>query len=226
MDLPGGPTKDEILAISLFKLGLQKDDVFADIGCGTGRFRSLPLPGSGRYTQSNRRDEAVECARTEVGRSGLSNIDIIHGEAVDFLRSAGRIDVAFVGGSRQLEEVLTLLKSLGARTIVVNAVMLETVTTAVKTMQELGIFKEAVHAGIRDQIPSGRESCSSPRPGVYHCGGCKPVLIGLGLGPGEPELLTIRAVRLLQEADGSLCRGGSHITSSAPIAMQRSLTFP
>ncbi len=167
MDLPGGPTKDEILAISLFKLGLQKDDVFADIGCGTGKVSISAASRVRKVYAIDRRDEAVECARTEVGRSGLSNIDIIHGEAVDFLRSAGRIDVAFVGGSRQLEEVLTLLKSLGARTIVVNAVMLETVTTAVKTMQELGIFKEAVHAGISRSYPIGQGIMFKPLDPVY-----------------------------------------------------------
>ncbi len=33
----GGPTQDEIMAISLFKMGLQREDTVLDIGCGTGK---------------------------------------------------------------------------------------------------------------------------------------------------------------------------------------------
>jgi cobalt-precorrin-6B (C15)-methyltransferase len=167
MDLPGGPTKDEIMAISLFKLGLQKDDVFADIGCGTGKVSISAAPSVRKVYAIDRRKEAVECARAEVQKSGLTNIELFHGEAGNFLRSAGQVDVAFVGGSRQLAEVLSLLKSLGTRTIVVNAVMLETVTTAVKTMQELGIFKEAVHVGVSRSYPIGKGIMFKPLDPVY-----------------------------------------------------------
>ena len=35
--LPGGPTQDEIMAVSLFKLGLLSTDTVLEIGCGTGK---------------------------------------------------------------------------------------------------------------------------------------------------------------------------------------------
>jgi len=35
MSLSGGPTQDEILAISLSKLSPNKNEIMADIGCGT-----------------------------------------------------------------------------------------------------------------------------------------------------------------------------------------------
>ena len=36
ISVTGGPTKPEIIAVSLFKLNLSDGDVFADVGCGTG----------------------------------------------------------------------------------------------------------------------------------------------------------------------------------------------
>ena len=43
--LAGGPTQDEILAVSLFKLDLRNTDTVLEIGCGTGKVSVAAAPG-------------------------------------------------------------------------------------------------------------------------------------------------------------------------------------
>jgi len=52
------------------------------------------------------------------------------------------------------------------------------------------------------------------------------MLIGLGLGPGDPELLTLRAVRLLRDADAVFVPGGIARRLVAPYREAEVLPFP
>jgi precorrin-2/cobalt-factor-2 C20-methyltransferase len=52
------------------------------------------------------------------------------------------------------------------------------------------------------------------------------MLIGLGLGPGDPELLTLRAVRILREADAVFVPGEIAQKLVAPYREAEVLSFP
>ncbi|WAI01739.1 precorrin-6Y C5,15-methyltransferase (decarboxylating) subunit CbiT [Methanogenium organophilum] len=145
MRLKGGPTQDEVMAVSLFKLGIQDGDVMADVGCGTGKI-SIQASGICCHIYAiDRRAEAIDYAKREIENAGAENITLLHGDAVHALDEIGALDCAFIGGSGNIETVLDKLAEKVSGRIVVNAVLLDTVSRAVAKMKELGIFVEVVH---------------------------------------------------------------------------------
>lgn len=142
--LVGGPTQDEIMAVSLFKLGLRNTDTVLEIGCGTGKVSIAAAHQVSRVFAVDIRPEAIAVAREAAQKSSMPNIEFFCTDAVDFLASDRIYDCAFVGGTRHLAQILPVLAKKVRRTVVINAVLLSTVARAVTLMQELGIFCEAV----------------------------------------------------------------------------------
>lgn len=144
MHLKGGPTQDEIMAISLSKLNLKKGDIMADIGCGTGKVSLEAASCAGKVIAIERRMEAVVYACEAFRRAGATNIELREGNATEILPSIDYLDCAFVGGSGNIESVLKLLSTRVKGSIVVNAILLETMQKAVESMRHLGIFEEVI----------------------------------------------------------------------------------
>lgn len=167
MGLKGGPTQDEVMAVSLWKLGIRPGDVVADIGCGTGKVSVAAAGLAGTVYAIDRRPEAIAYARNTAAETGATNVEFFEGDAVDFLAGCGTLDCAFVGGSQRLAEVLDLLAGKVRRTIVVNAVLVETLGEAISCMKRLGIFREAVHVQVSRSAELGGGVMFKPQNPVY-----------------------------------------------------------
>ncbi|MDD1677706.1 MAG: methyltransferase domain-containing protein [Methanomicrobiales archaeon] len=165
--LKGGSTQDEILAIDMAKLGLLRSDVVADIGCGSGKVSLVLAMRTKRVFAVDRRPEAIAYARSAAERSGVENITFYEGEAEDFLAGVDRLDCAFVGGSGRLAEVLALLAGKVDRTIVVNAVLIQTLSIAIAEMKKQGIFCEAIHVQVARSHDLGEQTMFRPIDPVY-----------------------------------------------------------
>lgn len=172
--LKGGPTQDEVVAIALQKLAFEPGSEVADIGCGTGTVSIAAARTAGHVIAIDRRPEAVVYSREAAARAGATNIEVIEGDAEVLLQGLGVFDAAFVGGTRNLAAVLSLLSERVRGRIVVNAVLLETVHRAVTGMQALGIFREAVHVQVARAAPLAGSILFRPIDPVY-------VIVGEGL---------------------------------------------
>ncbi|PKL58245.1 MAG: cobalt-precorrin-6Y C(15)-methyltransferase [Methanomicrobiales archaeon HGW-Methanomicrobiales-5] len=146
--LAGGPTQDEIMAVSLFKLGLLNTDTVLEIGCGTGKVSVAMANLAKKVCSLDKRTEAVILATETAQDAGVQNIDFFCMDARDFLKNDQVFDCAFLGGTQGLEEILPVLAKNVKRTIVINAVMVSTLERAVTSLKELGIFTEVVQVQV------------------------------------------------------------------------------
>ena len=165
--LAGGPTQDEVMAISLLKLDLKKTDSVLEIGCGTGKVSVAMSRYAKKVAALDRRQEAVAMAKSTAERAGATNIGFFCTEALGFLESDETFDCAFLGGTKQLGEILPVLAKKVRRTIVINAVLVSTLNDAVTIMQKLGIFTEAIQVQVSRSHPLAGSVMFRPIDPVY-----------------------------------------------------------
>lgn len=172
ISVSGGPTKPEVLAIALSKLDLRPDDTFLDIGCGTASVSIAAAKQAQGASISviaiDDRPEAVSAAKENISNSGLGErITVIQGEATNILNNIDNADCAFIGGSRNIEAVLDAVASKVRRTIVINAVRIETAARIITHMKKLGIFHEALHVQVSKSAELAGETYFKPENPVY-----------------------------------------------------------
>jgi cobalt-precorrin-6B (C15)-methyltransferase len=146
--LPGGPTQEEVLAISLLKLGLRSTDTVLEVGCGTGKVSVAMARTVKRVVSIDLRPDAVSYATETAKAAGVHNIGFFCMDAADYVRTGEVFDCAFVGGSKHLTAILPELVKHVRRTIVINAVLVGTLADVVSGLKGLGLFCEVVQVQV------------------------------------------------------------------------------
>ena len=127
-------TKSEVRSVVLSKLRLRDDDIFYDIGAGTG---SVSIEAAfnlknGHVFAFEQDSEGCQLIKANAKKHSIANLTLVEGEAPSTFLGLPSPTAAFIGGSGgNLEEILTRLLSLDPEIrLVLSAVALETLEAA------------------------------------------------------------------------------------------------
>lgn len=164
-DTVPGPTKEEIRVITICKARLIEGAIVIDVGCGTGGLTveaAFQVGGKGKVYAIDEDPAAVELTKGNVQKFGIENIvTVSRGKAPEALITLPNADAIFIGGGGvSLRTIIQTahykLKPTGR--IIINAILLETATTAIAELKALG-YKDIDIANISvakgKQINSG-----------------------------------------------------------------------
>ena len=135
-------TKEEVRAISIAKLNLEADSVLLDIGAGSGSvgIEASTYIKNGHVHGIEINPMATDLIRRNLEKFQIKNYSLIEGSAPADLPKI-EVDRMFVGGSKgNLEGIVDyFLENSGEKArIVINAIVLETLTTATELLKRMG----------------------------------------------------------------------------------------
>ncbi|MGI6776948.1 MAG: precorrin-6y C5,15-methyltransferase (decarboxylating) subunit CbiE [Acetivibrionales bacterium] len=171
-------TKEEVRAVSLSKLRLNKDSVVFDIGAGTGSvsIECALISKHGTVYAIEKNNEAIALIQKNIEKFGCRNIKVICGEAPSALTGLPKPDRIFIGGTGgNMLETLEWVKSLTKKArIVINAVTIESVYEAVKGLECNGFENiETISMGVSRGRKAGSKNLMEALNTVYIISGEK-----------------------------------------------------
>jgi cobalt-precorrin-6B (C15)-methyltransferase len=166
--LSASPTKPEIIAIAISKLNLAPGDVFCDVGCGTGSISIAASAFADTIYAIDIRNEAIAEAERNFDAAGIrERVTLIHDEASLAIADLPPINCAFVGGTKNIEDVLHALCTRVRGRVVANAARIETAARIIGCMKLLGVFEEVVHVQVARGYELAGETAFKPANPVY-----------------------------------------------------------
>ena len=179
-DAKAGPTKPEIRAVLLSKLGLESTDHFAEVGSCTGAVTIEAARRAGRVTALERKSERLETTRKNIAANDVTgDVNLRETEAPEGL--PGDADVLFIGGSRNYEAVLDHAVVTEIDRVVMNVSRLEVAGAATEAFRERDLLEEVVQFQVSQGYElAGATSFHSDNPVYMLVGGADAVAMDGG----------------------------------------------
>ncbi|RNJ74772.1 MAG: precorrin-6Y C5,15-methyltransferase (decarboxylating) subunit CbiT [Nitrosopumilus sp. D6] len=135
-------TKEEVRAVQISKARLRPGYTIYDVGCGSG---SISVEAglqaeSGRVIAIDRDDNAISLTRKNVEKFGLTNVSLVHGDALKCIKELDMADAIFVGGTGGDTAGIVRLcqdKLRPGRRIVIGTILIETLHAVLQELKEL-----------------------------------------------------------------------------------------
>ena len=165
-------TKKEIRSAIITKLGLCKDSIFYDIGCGTG---SISIEAAfcayeGEVFSFDCKMQALSLCKENADRFCLQNINFIQAKCPEGMENILPATHAFIGGANgNVKDIVSLLlKKNPDMRIVISAITLETVAELASLQKEMGLKNfEAVLLSVAKSKSAGDFTLMSACNPVY-----------------------------------------------------------
>lgn len=145
-------TKQEVRAVTLSKLRLEKSSVVWDIGAGTGSLsvEAARMAAEGLVYAVERMPQGVELIEANRRHFGLENLTVVAGTAPEALLELPAPDRVIIGGSGG--ELMPILEVVRERLVPggwvsINCVTVETLADALRVLKDKG-FESVEGAGI------------------------------------------------------------------------------
>ena len=170
-DAKAGPTKPEVRAVLLSKLGLGADDHFAEVGSCTGAVTIEAARRAGRVTALERKSKRLEATRKNLAANETAaTVDLVNAEAPEGLPEDA--DVLFLGGSRNYEQILDFAAEQAVPRVVMNVSRLEVAGSATDAFRERDLLEEVVQFQVSHGYElAGATSFDSDNPVYMLVGG-------------------------------------------------------
>ena len=139
-------TKEDIRALSIWKMNLSEDSTVLDIGSGTGTItvQASKISNNGVVYSIEKDEAAIAVTKINLEKFNCINVVLDEGDAVEilekYIKEEKAFDSIFIGGSGgSLEKIIDMCNKLLIEngTIVINFITLDNAYKAIEVMKKL-----------------------------------------------------------------------------------------
>jgi len=136
-------TKEEVRVVQISKARLSPSQIVYDIGCGSGSISieaALQVENSGRVLAVDHDSNAVDLTKKNLAKFGVTNVEVIYGDAKEKIPDLEQADAIFIGGTggdtQDIVKICNRKLRSGGR-IVIGIILIETLYSVLKVLDEL-----------------------------------------------------------------------------------------